>query len=236
MARRRLIRSGVVDLLGIHTAADDPLALIPWTHAWYTLGDRSRALNYQADAAVTTWPDEIGSADMTRNAAGPIWKAAVTAFGGRPAVATDGLTVLRTGAGAISVSLPYSVFSWVCTPTPGTGAQIGGQTNAAAMWFPISFIGSDLVAAGSNLNVSHASDALANRFTTIVKSGDDTAYVNAGVAVVGTAGDTLLSRVAVGGAADVATMIATQCVFLGIYQGDIATHHNFPRLRTITTV
>jgi hypothetical protein len=213
-----------------------PQAIIPWSNCWTTLGPRSQALGLADGAAVTTFPAEIGAADMTRDAAGPVWRTSVAGMGGRPAVETVASHVLRSGVGAtasITVALPYTVFACVQAVTAGIGALVGGQTNASSMWFPIQF-GSYLYAAGTTVNLGLVSDALYHRFTIVIRSGGDSGNIDGGASVDGTAGNTLLTHIAIGGAADVASTLATRCSFLGIYQGDLTTHAKYRQLLALT--
>lgn len=54
----------------------DPIADVGWAHAYWAEGSEFAALSYSADAEVTSWPDEVGTIDLS-SAAGkyPLYRA-----------------------------------------------------------------------------------------------------------------------------------------------------------------
>lgn len=75
----------------VSTPAFNPVTQIPWTHAFWAGGTEFAALGLADGAAVTTWPDEIGTLDATQGTAGA--KPAYRATGGsnsKPCIDADG--------------------------------------------------------------------------------------------------------------------------------------------------
>lgn len=72
---------------------------IAWTHLWWSEGSEMAALGYTNGAAVSSWPDEIGTADLGAGAASsPTYTAASAAFENLPAVDFTTGQDLITGA------------------------------------------------------------------------------------------------------------------------------------------
>lgn len=208
----------------------DPLAAISWSHVWWAAGPRFKALGLADGAAVTTFPDEVGSADMTRSAAGPVYRASAASLTSRPAVETDGVEVLRTAAAAISVTLTYSV-AWVGRHIAGGTALVGGQTEASAVVPMLQFFTFAAAGAGAIFGAASGSTVLGTGqrvWTTVITSGDDFSRM-ASTTGTGTGGSTLLTRLALGGYADMggANESQTQTHFLGVYQGNLLLHPRF---------
>lgn len=214
------------------------MKMIPWSYCWCTLGKASQALGLTNGAAVTTWPAEIGGsgADMTRDAAGPVWRSSVSQMGGRPAIETSATHLLRTAAAAITIALPYSIFACIRVPSGNVGGIIGGQTNVASLWYPLAFGNFAIGAGGGTMDTTIACDSGYHRIASVITSTTDKGYVDgATLTVSGSIGNTLPTRLAVGGPADLAaSVLATQCWFLGVYQGDISAHPRFRALMTVT--
>lgn len=230
MSRLDTRRFKILSLIGKRSGvAFEPLEDISWVGAWWAAGPEFRALGLAHGAAVTTFPDEVGTADMTRDAAGPTFTTSSSALAGRPAVITDGLTVLRTAAASISVSLPYSVF-WVgrATATTDIKVYVGGAASAdtiapmAAVISCISLFGL-VEGSGSPLTTTQ------RIWTAVATSSTSDKIRVAGTTYTKNQGNGLLTRIALGGYADFPSM-TTETYFLGVYQGDLTLHPRFADL------
>lgn len=95
--------------------AFDPLA-VGWNHAWWVEGPEFVAQGYSDGASVGTWPDEIGSADLTQSTSGrkPIYRSSGTGFS-LPAVDFDGTDDVLGPVSFTSFSTPHSVVAIVYT-------------------------------------------------------------------------------------------------------------------------
>ncbi len=79
----------------------DPLT-VGWRNAWWAEGPRMAALGLSDAAAVSTWPDEIGSEDLTQTGANrPTYRTAGT-INSVPAVRGDGSQYLNRTQGSFT--------------------------------------------------------------------------------------------------------------------------------------
>lgn len=222
-------------LLAVASSASfNPVLDITWVGAWWAGGPEFRALGLADGAAVTTFPDEVGTADMTRSAAGPTFVASSSSLGNRPAVATDGLTVLRTAASAVTVTRPYSVF-WLgrSTATTDSTVYVGGQTSGAAMavMAGVGALGGLCSLFGGFGAGNLAALATTKRvWTAVCATGAADKMRTGGATTTINTGDTLLTRLAVGGYADLVALVGTETHFVGVYQGDLTAHARFAEL------
>lgn len=71
--------------------AFDPLEDFSWLHLYWTEGPQFEALAYADGAAVTSWPDEVGTDDLAQGTGSlqPVFRA-TAASNGRPSVQGDG--------------------------------------------------------------------------------------------------------------------------------------------------
>lgn len=87
----------------------NPVTDIAWAHAYWAEGSEFTALAYADGASVTSWPDEIGTANLAQvgTSAVPTYAASPSNMNGKPAV--------RFGSGALrklwsaSIAAPYEV-------------------------------------------------------------------------------------------------------------------------------
>lgn len=66
----------------------DPIADVAWTHAYWAEGAKLMATSPTNNVSISTWPDEVGSGDITvvPTFNGGRYIAAATELGGRPAI------------------------------------------------------------------------------------------------------------------------------------------------------
>lgn len=98
---------------GLHSAAAaawSPLS-IAWSHAYWTEGPEFLALALADAGAVSTWPDEMATGDMTQATAGakPTYRSASALLGNRPVVEFDGTADVMTSASYTAMTGPTCV-------------------------------------------------------------------------------------------------------------------------------
>lgn len=105
-------------------ATPDFLAVASWAHAYWTQGPEFSALALTNGANVTTWPDEIGTADLTGVTNYPSYQA-TGLLNSKPAVRWPDTTterILRNSGGAVHTQ-PYSMVWIMQLTTNSVGAR-----------------------------------------------------------------------------------------------------------------
>jgi hypothetical protein len=204
-----------------------PERMLPWAYCWSTMSPRWLAKRYADGAAIDSgFPDEIGSVDLTRNAAGPVARANLATMGGA-AVETGGSQVLRTAAAALSVSLPYSYVAAIrfAGNVAGGGTYLGGATSSEGGLLGV-FNALTELAGGSGVGTSQATNGQAFVVVTWdVTATTDTVYVGTTSVGAGSCGNATPTAASIGGYRDASSLVNTQCSFWGITSGQLASAH-----------
>lgn len=215
----------------------DPLWLIPWAGALWTLGPEYLALGYTDGAALASGvPDEVGTADFTRSAAGPVHRAAGSAScNGYPAFETTATEILASAASSVSLSTTYSVFLCGRQTSLATATIVGGHTSASNIQPILNVFNLWGHQYGGTARTGGTVDTTYHRILAVCTASNDTLYVDGTAIVSGSdAGSGTPTRLAVGGFADKGgAECAVQACFLGWYQGDLTAHENYAQLLAV---
>lgn len=97
----------------VEESSFDPLSL-PWAHAYWTEGPEFVALGLADGATVATWPDEIGSNDLTQGTAGfrPYYRAADAGYNNKPLVDSPLGDNNRSLRGVFTSTIPQPWDRW----------------------------------------------------------------------------------------------------------------------------
>lgn len=122
--------------LGIVSSAIVPVEgvlALGWTAAYWTEGPEFQALGLADGAAISTWPDEIGTADLTQSTAvnKPTYRSGYAGLNTRPAADSDGGDYMSTTA--ISVSQPFTIAAVL--HGSASGQAIGSANQSDTVWF-----------------------------------------------------------------------------------------------------
>jgi hypothetical protein len=215
----------------------DPLSL-PWTHAWWAEGPAMAALGYSDGGLVGTWPDEIGSADLTQatSANRPVFRASSASFNSKPMVdgaVTTGTEIMSTAAFASAYAQPLDVVlvvRWKNTASPnayfdrvgtlGFRIRMDGDLGVPTRW-GINFGTNQRGSAADT--TTHLQRARADSTSTLYN--DEVAVATGSAGSNSLTGVTLFGQVGGGGA-------AVQVAFVGIAKPvlsgpDIASLHEW---------
>jgi len=89
----------------------DPIANVAWSHAYWTQGPEFIALGLANGAAVSSWPDEVGTLNLAQADAGkrPDYRSAYAALNSKPAVESTAASNDFIGATHSAVVQPFTV-------------------------------------------------------------------------------------------------------------------------------
>ena len=87
---------------------------IAWDYLYWASGSEFQALGLSDGGEVTSWPDEVGSADLSGG--GVQYRASVAALNSKPAVQGDG-TVNTLEASSLTLTYPFTVIAVMTKPT-----------------------------------------------------------------------------------------------------------------------
>lgn len=223
----------------------NPITGVGWTHAYWAEGPEFVALGLSDGGAVATWPDEIGTDDLTQSTAGlrPTYRTAGT-INSVPAVRGDGTQYYRDVAFASAMAQPHStVVITRLTSVAGTWATIIDGTSDARAWLGVRvsgtlnwnlFAGGGVAQAGTpaantgymlRAFFSGSSSLLDVNGTNVVPTGTAVGTQNRG-------GISLFnSSVQLGQPAVVAGDIA----FVGVFNGDVTGDPKWAQFKTWVT-
>lgn len=229
-------------IVGYSRASSFSPLQVGWTHAYWAEGPEFVALGLSDGGAVGTWPDEIGTADLTQATAGlrPTYRTAGT-INSVPAVRGDGTQYYRDTA-SMSMSQGHStVVITRLTSVAGTWATIIDGTPANRAWVAVrtgGTLGWNLYAGGGNptagtpvANTSYLLVTLFNGASSVldingtqVVAGDPGGNARGGVSLFN-------SSSALGRPAAVSADIA----FVGLFSGDARTDPKWSQFKTWVT-
>jgi hypothetical protein len=109
----------------------NPVADIPWEHAYYVEGINYLAQGYADAASITTLPDEIGSADLTvapGTSLLPAHETSAVSFNGLSAWNFNGSSSIQTTSAWSTVSAPFEIV--IVATYPGGGGFLFDGDNA----------------------------------------------------------------------------------------------------------
>lgn len=206
-----------------------PDRMLPWAYCWSTTGARMLLKGYASAGAIDNgFPAEVGGtgADMTRDAAGPTLDV-LTALAG-PVVTTTATHALRTADGALTVALPYSIvaaFKMVGNISLG-GTYVGGKDTTEKIGW-LSFLNVlTFVAGGSGASTSLASNtSLTVVLTLDITSTTDRCWSGTTDVGSGSVGNNTPTSIGIGANRDLSQLCATQCSFVGVTSGQLASAH-----------
>ena len=200
------------------TGGFDPLT-VGWTHAYWAEGPEFVALGLSNGGAVGTFPDEIGTADLTQGtgSAQPAFQSSVAALGNRATVKSDG----ADWVGPTTITIITQPFSVVVVESGASAGSLLVSTAGDLGWCFYMSGGVWLANAGSTISGGSAdSGAHMLRFYANGASSklaeDETVVVTGNAGTYG-AGPIQLFRIPVG------FNSAAHLAFVGIYAGDVTT-------------
>ena len=205
----------------------NPLQL-GWAVAYYVEGPEFVALGLAGDAQVFTWPDEIGTINLTATSTAPWphYRTAVTALNNQPAVDFSSSTRNYTST-TNTVTLAAGAHSLVAIIAPavaGASSQMVSQFAGTAnieMWAPTTTAGQVQGGADGALLTS-AGGVIGTAgclLSNVCKGAGSFVQVNGTTVASGTATSTVAARVlTIGSASD------CKLAFFALYQGDIHAH------------
>ncbi len=200
------------------TGGFDPLT-VGWTHAYWAEGPEFVALGLSNGGAVGTFPDEIGTADLTQGtgSAQPAFQSSVAALGNRATVKSDG----ADWVGPTTITIITQPFSVVVVESGATAGSLLVSTTGDLGWCFYMSGGVWLANAGSTISGGSAdSGAHMLRFyanSASSKLAEDETVVVTGNAGTYGAGPIQLFRIPAG------FNSAAHLAFVGIYAGDVTT-------------
>lgn len=109
--RRSMLGHGsIMSPGGPYTPPTNPVTVVSWAHAWYVEGTEFTALALADEAAVSSWPDEVGTADLAQATGSlqPLYDTVATNLNSQPGIkfdATDDYMKVTWS----TVAQPYSI-------------------------------------------------------------------------------------------------------------------------------
>ncbi len=213
------------------TGGFDPLT-VGWTHAYWAEGPEFVALGLSNGGAVGTFPDEIGTADLTQGtgSAQPAFQSSVAALGNRATVKSDG----ADWVGPTTITIISQPFSVVVVESGATAGSLLVSTAGDLGWCFYMSGGVWLANAGSTISGGSAdSGAHMLRFyanSASSKLAEDETVVVTGNAGTYGAGPIQLFRIPAPGFNS-----AAHLAFVGIYAGDVATDAKWTQFKAWVT-
>jgi len=202
------------------SGAFDPLADIAWAHAYWAEGPEFVALSVAPDATVGTWPDEIGTADLTQGGGTqqPIYKT-TAGPGGVPSILGDGTDVMSTTF--TTLTQPNTiVFIGKCPQTSGNRFAYDGLDSSNRNTFLRGSGGSFQYNAGTTITAATA-DTNDHLWVTIYNGASSDSQQD-GTSYTGSAGTHSISGLRV--FANNASLLqwVGYISFLGVYDGTLS--------------
>lgn len=219
------------------TSGFSPLQ-VGWRNAWWAEGPRFAALGLADAAAVSTWPDEIGSEDLTQTGANrPTYRAAGT-INSQPAVRNSGSQYLnRTAADFTALAQPDTVvliakhstlandqFATLFDGVPPNRQLLAGKSNTTN-W--VSYAGTVLVGGASDTSAHLLLGYFAGGISKIDVDGIQTA--------TGDAGMTALDGVALFTDSGFIHPAQADIAFVGLASGDVRTDPKWAQFKAWVT-
>lgn len=208
----------------------DPLT-VGWTHAYWAEGPEFAALGLSDGAAVGTWPDEIGTADLTQATAGlrPTYRTAGT-INSVPAVRGDGTQYYRDTA-SMTMAQPHStVIVTRLTSVAGTWATIiDGKTGSNRAWVAVrtgGTLGWNLFAGGGNPTAGTPAANTSYLLMALLSGASSVLDINGTQVVAGNPGTHQRGGVSLfNSSADLgqAAAVSADIAFVGLFSGDART-------------
>lgn len=216
----------------------DPLTGVGWAHAYWAEGPEFVALGLADGAAVATWPDEIGTADLTQATSNkrPLYRASGTTFS-LPCIDFDGSNDNLGPVAYSAIGLPHSVVVIVANDTNGTDIYfVDGFDATHRRIVGITFAGSaqwrhyaGASAVGGNASTT-GKQALRSK---IVSGTSDVLNVNGANATTATAGDQTMTGLTAGSDyTGTGAFFNGRTVFIGVYAGDVTADGGWASLVT----
>lgn len=202
---------------------------VGWAHAYWAEGPEMAALGLSNGAAVATWPDEIGTADLTQGtgSAQPAFQSSVAALGNRATVKSDG----ADWVGPTTITIITQPFSVVVVESGATTGTLLVSTAGDLGWCFYMSGGVWLANTGSTISGGSAdSGAHMLRFyanSASSKLAEDETVVVTGNAGTYGAGPIQLFRIPAAGFNS-----AAHLAFVGIYAGDVTADPKWTDFKT----
>lgn len=141
-------------------ATFDPLTSIAWSHAYWAEGTEFTALGLADAGVVSTWPDEVGSSDLSEATNKPIYVASDATLNSKPLVRFDGVNDKLKG-------------SFTSIPGPHTIVMIGRYLGGSTTTQRIAYDGASNYQ--NNLAISPSNYVTPNRFSIVTSVSATTA-------------------------------------------------------------
>lgn len=215
------------------TGGFDPLT-VGWAHAYWAEGPEFVALGLSNGAAVTTWPDEIGTADLSQatSTKQPAYQATAGA-GGQPAVKADGGDVLHS-ATITTITQPFTL---VCiltgedndsVPIAGDDGSLRFLYGAGTRW---------AIYFGNYLQSATTADFGSAHLMVVLASGGSSQIEKDGTALVtGNAGTGTATSVTLFGGGNTPVNPSVAALSFGaIYSGDARTDPKWTQFKAWVT-
>jgi hypothetical protein len=212
---------------GSGSAPFDPITDVGWAHAYWAEGPEFVALGYADGAAVSNWPDEIGTADLTQATGSkqPAYRASGTHFS-LPCVDFDGTADFLGPVAYSSIGLTHSVVVIVANDTNGTDIYfVDGFDSTHRRIVGITFPGSSQWRHYAGASAVGGSGTAAGKHalrSKIVSGTSDLLTADGANATTATAGDQTMTGLTAG--ADytgTGAFFNGRTAFIGVYSGDV---------------
>lgn len=216
------------------------LTEIGWLHAYWAEGPEFQALGKADAATVTTWPDEIGTLNLTNASSDITYRAASSNLGNQPALRSPGTNSTASKLQTANETATNATWSIVVVAQDGGSATtnnfiVDGPATGTRHYIQGSTDGWHIANATDRGPAPYATYSLANRHLHVVRYSSSAArWEIDGATIVSTgssgtpsfAGLTAFARFTGG------VGVAQDIAFIGIYVGDIFAHAKFAELES----
>lgn len=207
---------------------------VGWAHAYWAEGPEFVALGLSNGAAVSTWPDEIGTADLTQatSTKQPAYQATAGA-GSQPAVKADGGDVLHS-ATITTITQPFTL---VCVLTGEDNDSVPIAADDGSLRFLYGVGTRWAIYFGNYLQSATTADFGAAHLMVAFASGSNSQIEKDGTALVtGNAGTGTATSVTLFGGGNTPVNPSVAALSFGaIYSGDARTDPKWAQFKAWVT-
>ena len=207
------------------SSAFNPITGINWAHAYWVGGTEFIAKGYSDGGAVSNWPDEIGTDDLTEGTDQPVYRATDASFDSQPIVEFNGTNDrLHTNFSTISASSIVMVGR--CRSFQNNDHLWSNNPNKRNIIYMPSG-GNWNIYAGSAGDSGTARDTSPHLFTGVYNLPNEVMELDGTELIEGAYGTETIDGLLLGENAGGTRWTPLDCPFIGVYDGDVRADGGF---------